>query len=59
MSGWRKRQIDQAKNSQELYKISWTQPYDMTSLAELMEEILLDDEYKEANQIIERIKSQL
>jgi hypothetical protein len=59
MSGWRKRQIDQANNSQELYKISWTQTYDMTSLAELMEEILLDDQYQQANELIQRIKSQL
>jgi len=59
MSGWRKRQIDQANNSQELYKISWTQTYDMTSLAELMEAILLDDQYQQANELIQRIKSQL
>lgn len=61
MSGWRKRQIRDLKdqNYNELWTIHWTQPYDTSSLSELMTEILLDDEFKEANEIIKLIKSKL
>jgi hypothetical protein len=63
MSGWRKRKIkEQEMNDKdnELYRLSWTQTYDMTSITELMEELVLDNsEYKEAKEVIKHIKSKL
>lgn len=62
MSGWRKRQIKdkQMNKDNELYRISWSQPYDITSITELMEELMLDNsEYKEAKEVIANIKSKL
>lgn len=44
----------------ELYKISWTQEYDMTSLPELMDELALElSGLVEANEVIANIKSKL
>lgn len=44
----------------ELYKISWTQEYDMISLPELMDELALElSGLVEANEVIARIKSKL
>ncbi len=45
---------------QELYRISWTQDYDITSLPELMDELALElSGLAEAKQVIAQIKSQL
>lgn len=45
---------------QDLYKISWTQEYDMTSLTELMDELAMElSELVEAKEVIANIKSKL
>lgn len=45
---------------QELYKISWTQEYDLTSLPELMDELALElSGLTEANELINKIKAGL
>lgn len=45
-------------NKKELYNISWTQEYDITSLPELMDELALElSGLVEANEVIERIKN--
>ncbi len=45
---------------QEIYRITWTQEYDMTSLPELMDELALElSGLAEANEVINRIKSKL
>lgn len=63
MSGWRKRQIRESmmdKNKQELYKLRWTQKYDITSLPELMDELALElSGLEEAKELIARIKAGL
>lgn len=44
----------------ELYKISWTQEYDITSLPELMDELALElSELAEAKEVIAKIKAGL
>ena len=63
MSGWRKRKIkEQEMNDKdnELYRLSWTQTYSMTSITEILEELELDNSnYKEAKEVIANIKSKL
>lgn len=45
---------------QELYKITWTQDYDMTSLPELMDELALElSELADAKEVIASIKRKL
>lgn len=45
---------------QELYRLTWSQDYDMTSLPELMDELALElSELKEAKEVIANIKSKL
>ncbi len=47
-------------DKKELYNISWTQEYDITSLPELMDELALElSGLVEANEVINNIKSKL
>lgn len=49
---------DSERYDKELYRIVWTQAYDMTSLNELVDEIALEQsDFKEANEVINRIKN--
>jgi hypothetical protein len=70
MSGWRKRQIKEQVMRDEhkhLYTVKWTQPYDpktisigLHEMAEALSEFALSNsDYKEARELIAKIKSTL
>lgn len=46
------------RHNKELYRISWTQEYDITSLNELIDEFALEQsDFAEAKELINRIKN--